>query len=148
MTRLFDFRSSLSRDLDLLCCDKTSIPCIGIFIATWKSLSRPCLSVLSLFLCRDLKIPVATSKSLFSLEVCRNIELFYCNQFSSLSQHHLLQLCFSIRTRNLVFHCRDKTSSYSVSKGFPSCNNQCRNRRRLCCDIDSAFYFSLCRNIN
>ena len=102
-TKLFAFNSCLCRDSVLLCRDKTSLPCVGIFIAAWKSLSRPCLSVLSLFLCRNLKIPIATPKPLFSLEVCRNIELFCCNQVSSLSQHYLSQLCFSVRTRNLVF---------------------------------------------
>ena len=41
------------------------------------------------------------------LEVCRNIELFCCNQVNSLSQHQFSRLCFFVRTRNLVFQCRD-----------------------------------------
>ena len=147
--------SNLCCDLVLLCRNKTSLPCVGIFVVTWKCLSRPCLSVLSLFLCHYLKIPVAVTKPLFSFEVCRNIELFCCNQVGLPSQHHLSRLCFSIMTKNLVFQCRDihylaaTELLHTVSQqAFPSCNNQCRNRKRFCRDIDSAFYFSLCRNIN
>ena len=100
VTRLFVFSSILCRDPVLLCRDNTSLPCVGIFVAIWKSLLRPCLSMFSLFLCRDIKTSL-------QLEVCHNIELFCYNQVSSLSQHHLSRLCFSIRTINLILQCRD-----------------------------------------
>ena len=67
-TRLFTFSSSLCRNPVLLCHDKTSLPCVRIFVAIWKSLSRPCFFVFSLFLCHDLNIYVATSKLLFNLQ--------------------------------------------------------------------------------
>ena len=117
---------------------------------TWKILSRPCLSMLSLFMCRDLKNSVATLKPLFSFEVCRNIELFCCNQVSSLSQHHLSQLCFSVRTKNLVFQCRDIHYLVKIElfltvsqQAFPSCNNQCRN---INCSV--AIFFLYCSLIS
>ena len=115
-TRLFAFSSSLCRNPVLLCRDKTSLPYVRIFVAIWKSLSRPCFSVFSLFLCRNLNIPITTTKPLFSFEVCRNIKLFCCNQVNLLSQHHLSQLCFSIRTRKLVFQCHD--THYLVATGL------------------------------
>ena len=116
MTRLFSFSSSLCRDPILLCRDKTSLPCVGIFIAIWKSLSRPCFFVFSLFLFRDIYIPVTTIETSLQLEVCRNIGLFCCNQVNSLSQHHLSRLCFSVKTRNLVFQCHD--THYLVAIGL------------------------------
>ena len=67
LDKTFAFSSSLCRDPIQFCRDKISLPCVGIFVVTWKSPSRPCLSMLSLFLCRDLKIPVATTKTSFQL---------------------------------------------------------------------------------
>ena len=75
-TRLFAFSQSLCRDLVLLCRDKTSFPCVGIFVARWKSLSQPCASVFSLFLCCDLNIYVATSKLLINLKYVATLNSF------------------------------------------------------------------------
>ena len=75
-TRLFAFNSSLCHDPVLLCRDKTSLPCVGIFVTRWKSLSRPCLFVFSLFQCRDLNIFVATSKLLFNLKYVATLNSF------------------------------------------------------------------------
>ena len=54
------------RDKILLCSayllyhDITSLHCVEIFVATYKSLSEPRFSLFSLFLCCDIKIHVAT----------------------------------------------------------------------------------------
>ena len=75
-TQLFVFSSSLCLDPVLLCREKTSLHCVGIFVTRWKSLSRPCLYVFSLFLCRDLNISVAASKLLFSLKYVATLNSF------------------------------------------------------------------------
>ena len=47
-----------------------------VFVAAYSSLLQPYLSVFSLFLCHDLKIPIATSKPLFSLKYVATLNSF------------------------------------------------------------------------
>ena len=123
-----------------LCRDHTSLPCVGFFVGHRKVCSN-LIYQCSAYFCLGLKIPVATSKPLFSLKYVATL-IFCCNQASSLSQHHFSRLCFSIRTRNLVFQCRD--IHYLVATELL----HTVSRHRLPCrdrDLSSAYSFCLNR---
>ena len=125
MTRLFAFRQSLCRDQVLLCRDKTYLSCVGIFVVRLKSVPRPCLSMFSLFLCRDLNISVVTSKLLFSLKSIATLNSFVvtksvhqvsitCGDFISLSGPETFS--FSVATfitlsrHNFFIQCLNRIS--------------------------------------
>ena len=72
----------------------------------WKSLSRPCLSVFNLFLCRDLSISVTTSKLLFSLKYVATL-----NSFVAIRSVHYV----SFTCRDFVSLSGPETLSFSVA---------------------------------
>ena len=117
-----------------LCCDNTSLHCDEIFVATYKSLSRPRFSLFSSFLCCDINIHVATQTYLLSLK--------YVATLSSLVATRPFQ--------TVIVSCRDidflvVTELLLSVLSFVSTNTSMLQESvlqqgKLCREIDSAFW--------
>ena len=76
VTSLFCVQLTVLSRSSLLCRDNTSLHYVEIFVATYKSISRPCFSLFSLILCCNIKIDVATWTYFLSLKYVATLGSF------------------------------------------------------------------------